>query len=127
MGWGGQSRKRSAELPGAAVSLAAPPAMMGAMTPIMHARLRDWVEEMRVLCVPERVQWCDGSDGEYQALCALLVAAGTFAPVPKRPGSFICRTHPSDTARVEERTFICTRAQADAGPTNHWSEPEAMK
>jgi phosphoenolpyruvate carboxykinase (GTP) len=95
--------------------------------PTQHPRLNAWVDEMAALCTPARVQWCDGSDAEYQELCARLVAAGTCKPVPKRPGSYACRTHPSDTARIEDRTFICTRAKDDAGPTNNWRDPTETK
>src|SRR3954469_25443359 len=105
--------------------------MMGPVVPPVpvpeHPRLRAWVSEMAALCTPARVHWCDGSSGEYRSLCERLVAAGTFVPLAARAGSFACRTHPSDTARVEDRTFVCPRRREDAGPTNHWAEPAAMK
>ncbi len=94
-----------------------------------HPGLLAWVEEVTTLCQPEAVHWCDGSDAENTALCDLLVARGTFIRLnpEKRPNSFLARSTPSDVARVEERTFICSRRQADAGPTNNWQAPAEMK
>ncbi len=97
------------------------------MAPTIHAGVSRWVDEITALCAPSRVHWCDGSEGEYRSLCDRLVAAGTFTPLAARPRSYVCRTHPSDTARVEDRTFICSLKKEDAGPTNHWAEPLAMK
>ncbi len=94
---------------------------------VQHARLQAWVDDTVALCTPARVHWCDGSEAEYRQLCDLLVSQGTFQAVPARPGSFVCRTHPSDVARIEDRTFICTTDPDDAGPTNRWADPVAMK
>ncbi|MBM3881784.1 MAG: phosphoenolpyruvate carboxykinase (GTP) [Verrucomicrobia bacterium] len=97
--------------------------------PTHHAKLLAWVEEAVQLCQPAAVHWCDGSEAEYQSLCERMVAAGTFTrldPV-KRPGCYLARSHPSDVARVEDRTYICSRRQEDAGPTNNWTEPEPMR
>ncbi len=94
-----------------------------------NKKLVAWVEEMRKLCTPERVFWCDGSDAENEGLCNLMVQSGmlTRLNAKKRPGSFLARSHPSDVARVEDRTFICSQTAEQAGPTNHWADPVEMK
>lgn len=92
-----------------------------------HPNLNQWVEEIAALTRPDRIHWCDGSDAEHQALCDHLVKAGTFKPLAKRPCSYACNSHPSDVARSEDRTFICSQHKDDAGPTNNWKAPGEMK
>jgi phosphoenolpyruvate carboxykinase (GTP) len=97
--------------------------------PTAHRKLIDWVDSWTTILEPARVQWCDGSDEEYAALTASLVASGTFDPIdPKhRPNSFYARSDPGDVARVEDRTFICSEREEDAGPTNNWRDPVEMR
>ncbi len=97
--------------------------------PTSHARLLAWVRETAELTFPDRVHWCDGSDAEWSALTDQLVETGTLVRLSeeKKPNSFWARTDPSDVARVEERTFICSADEADAGPTNNWRDPAEMK
>ncbi|MBS0620209.1 MAG: phosphoenolpyruvate carboxykinase (GTP) [Verrucomicrobia bacterium] len=90
-----------------------------------NEHLIGWVEEAVELCLPDAVHLCDGSQNEYDAVCQLLVAKGTFVPL-KRPGSYWCHSAPSDVARVEEATYICSLREEDAGPTNHWRDPREM-
>jgi phosphoenolpyruvate carboxykinase (GTP) len=101
------------------------------MTPLAtsHAALQKWVDDTAALCTPDTVEWCDGSSEEWERLTALLVDKGTFIRLnpDKRPNSFLARSAPSDVARVEERTFICTKRPDEAGPTNRWHEPAEMR
>ncbi len=96
---------------------------------MQNPALTTWVKEMVALCKPKEVHFCSGSDEEYDALCQELVAKGVFVPLnpEKRPGSFWCRSDPSDVARVEECTFICSKTEEEAGPTNNWRDPKEMK
>ncbi len=97
--------------------------------PTKNKRLLAWVQEVAELTTPDRIEWCDGSDEEWNRLTQELVASGTLTPLnsEKRPNSFLARSHPSDVARVEDRTYICSVKEEDAGPTNNWMEPSEMK
>jgi phosphoenolpyruvate carboxykinase (GTP) len=94
-----------------------------------HKELIKWVKETADLCLPHKIYWCDGSKKEYDELCKILVAKGTFIPLNETrwPNCFACFSDPSDVARVEGKTFICSRNKDDAGPTNNWVDPDEMR
>ena len=97
--------------------------------PTSNRRLLEWVDEWAAIFQPDAIEWCDGSEEEYGRTCRLLVEGGTFEALDPelRPNSFLARSDPADVARVEDRTFICSAREIDAGPTNNWRPPAEMK
>ncbi len=98
-----------------------------AAAPTKHSELVAWVDEIAALTKPDAIHWCDGSEDENEQMMATLVEGGTFTKLDKKPDSYWCASDPSDVARVEDRTFICSVKEEDAGPTNHWMDPAEMK
>ncbi|HEY3293041.1 MAG TPA: phosphoenolpyruvate carboxykinase (GTP) [Candidatus Nanopelagicaceae bacterium] len=94
---------------------------------VTNEKLLLWVDEVAALTQPDEIYWCDGSEQEWEQITSELVEAGTFVRLAKKPNSFWCASDPSDVARVEDRTFICSTKESDAGPTNNWMDPQEMK
>ena len=92
-----------------------------------NSLIEAWVEEVRSITNPDAVVWCDGSENEWRQITDLLVNNGTFVPLKKKPNSFWCASDPSDVARVEDRTYICSKSEADAGPTNNWIDRKSTR
>lgn len=94
---------------------------------LRHAKVQQWIDEIKLLCEPDTIHFCDGSQEEYQRLLDLMVADGLATPLKAREGSYLFHSDPTDVARVEDRTYIATRNKEDAGPTNNWIDPEELK
>src|SRR4029077_18725908 len=111
------------------VSMHAQAAPVPGGTPTRNRKLLEWVDEVAKLTQPDHIYWCDGSDAKSARLCAELVAAGTFRKLNEklRPNSYLASSDPSDVARVEGRTFSCSKTQDEAGPTNNWVDPVEMR
>ncbi|MEV6071165.1 phosphoenolpyruvate carboxykinase (GTP) [Nocardia sp. NPDC052001] len=97
------------------------------VVPTCHATILTWVAEIAALTAPAQIVYCDGSRAEWDRLAGILVDKGTFVPLEKKPNSFWCISDPDDVARVEDRTFICSESESDAGPTNNWVDPVDMR
>ena len=102
---------------------------MPVKAPTQHAKLIAWVDQVAKHVKADSIHWCDGSQKEYKAICNQMVASGAFIKLnpKKRPGCYLARSHASDVARVEDRTFICSKRREDAGPTNNWADPDEIK
>jgi phosphoenolpyruvate carboxykinase (GTP) len=111
------------------MTISAIPGTDAGPAPTRHARLLEWISEVAELTTPDRIEWCDGSPEEWTRITDLLVGSGTFRRLDpaKKPNSFWCASDPTDVARVEDRTFICSVDEADAGATNNWMAPADMK
>ncbi len=109
--------------------MSTPIATQATKAPTRHRRLLAWVKQVAQLTQPAAIHWCDGSLEENEQLCQALVQSGTFERLDetKRPGSYLARSDPGDVARVEDRTFICSAREQDAGPTNQWRDPAEMR
>jgi len=103
--------------------------MTATQTPTKNQKLIAWVNEVAAMCQPDSIYWCNGTEAEYDAMAEKLVKAGAFIKLDesKRPNSYLCWSDPADTARVEDRTYICCEKQEDAGPTNNWADPKEIK
>jgi phosphoenolpyruvate carboxykinase (GTP) len=102
---------------------------MGGLLKMVNKKLQEWIEDVARMCQPDQIYWCDGSQEENDRLFQEMVNSGMATPLNprKRPGCYLFRSHPSDVARVENRTFIASKKQEDAGPTNNWIDPVELK